>query len=105
MVPESNLMPAGSSLKIPANVSWSDESRDQLARNHLRQLLKNIEIMLTYATDNGIALPDDLRPKIAKLLSYTDGRDDLAPPSPEILRADSGDDLAPPSPDLRTADQ
>jgi hypothetical protein len=54
----------------PFDAPQSDQSSDQLARNYLSKLLANIKIMLTYATSNGIALPDDLRPKIDKLLTH-----------------------------------
>jgi hypothetical protein len=35
---------------------------------YLRKLLTNIDTMLSYTNSNGIALPDDLRNKIAELL-------------------------------------
>jgi len=47
-------------------------SSDRLARDYLSKLLKNIKIMLTYATSNGISLPEDLRPKIDALLTHSD---------------------------------
>jgi hypothetical protein len=39
---------------------------------YFHRLLSNIKFMLTYVSDNGIALPDDLRSKIAELLSHPD---------------------------------
>jgi hypothetical protein len=56
----------------PVDAPQSDQLSDQLARNYLSKLLTNIKIMLTYATNNGIALPDDLRPKIDELLTHPD---------------------------------
>jgi hypothetical protein len=42
------------------------------ARDYLLQLLRDIGTMLSYANNNGIPLPDDLREKIGELFSDSD---------------------------------
>ncbi len=49
-----------------------DGGLDGPSTEYLAALMRNIGIMLSYANDSGIALPDDLREKLDKLLNHKD---------------------------------
>lgn len=45
-----------------------DQPLEGMAKDYLANLLENIALMLRYASDNGVALPADLRGKVDDLL-------------------------------------
>lgn len=59
----------------------ADRSFNRLAEDYLSRLLRDIGLMLTYVTSNGIVVPDDLRRKIDALLTQTENGIDAPVPA------------------------